>query len=106
MIRNKEPTALQAGLIKRMKGLAEDLETELFRVAECSRERAFALMNLEQASMWITKAILEHSGIPTGHEWDGDMSGLPVDEHDYCQRCGQKYEAAWNKMCMPKEAST
>ena len=60
MIRNPQPNDAQGKRIADTKDACEALERVLLTLPS-NRERALALTNLEQASMWATKAILEGS---------------------------------------------
>jgi hypothetical protein len=58
MIQNPAPTPQQIVQINALKGEFVAVERVLLDLPG-NRERALALTNLEQASMWATKAILE-----------------------------------------------
>lgn len=58
-IRNPAPTPEQTTAINAIKHEFCNLEALLLSQVPSNRERSLALTNLEQASMWATKAILE-----------------------------------------------
>lgn len=60
MIENPTPTnEIVKSLITGLKKQAQALESIIIETIPASRERSLALTNLEQASMWTTKAVLE-----------------------------------------------
>lgn len=63
-IRSAEPSAEARKTIQETKDVFAAVEATILATIPNSRERALALTNLEQASMWATKALCETGPIP------------------------------------------